>query len=92
MPTTFDWNDDKAAANRAKHGVPFDAAVDLFLGNARLDFPDQRANYGEERRNTTGVVDGAVLTVTYTPRGAVCRIISVRPASRKERRRHDDHP
>lgn len=87
-PDAFEWDDKKAEANLGKHGVPFEAAPDVFLDEDRLDFEDARVAYGEERRNVTGLVDGVVLTVTYTLRDDAARIISVRRASRKERRRY----
>ena len=85
-PPSFEWDDAKATANFIKHGVSFDAGSRVFLDDNRLDIEDTRFNYGEERRNVTGVVDGVCLTITYTllPSGTA-RIISARPASRKER-------
>src|SRR5215217_1344526 len=44
----------------------------------RLEHPDTRHDYGEERVNVIGTVDGYVLHVTYTMRGQVGRIISAR--------------
>lgn len=84
-PNEFEWNDSKASSNEEKHGIPFEAAIGVFSDGNRLDEIDDRKNYGEERRNVIGVVDGYCLTVTYTMRGDICRIISARPASRSER-------
>lgn len=88
-PVAFQWDETKAAANEAKHGVPFDIAVAVFLDPRRLDDVDDRNDYGEERRNVIGVVDGVCLALTYTMRGRVCRIISARRAHRKERTRYE---
>lgn len=50
---------------------------------------DERFDYGEERRNATGLVEGLYVTVTYTMRGwETARIISAHPASRKERKHY----
>jgi uncharacterized protein len=50
---------------------------------------DERFDYGEERRNATGLVEGVYVTVTYTMRGEeTARIISAHPASRKERKHY----
>src|SRR5215207_4145719 len=65
-PPSFEWDDAKATANFIKHGVSFDAGSRVFLDDNRLDIEDTRFNYGEERRNVTGVVDGVCLTITYT--------------------------
>ena len=48
---------------------------------------DLRHDYGEVRITAIGAVEEDVLVVTYTDRGDVRRIISARPANRKERRR-----
>jgi uncharacterized DUF497 family protein len=88
-PTDFAWDDAKAASNLAEHGVPMQAGADVFLDPNRLDAMDARKNYGEERRNAIGLVGGVVLHVTYTMRdGDTARLISVRLASRKERKRY----
>ncbi|MEQ8266444.1 MAG: BrnT family toxin [Parvibaculum sp.] len=89
-PEEFEWDDEKAEANLSKHGVPFELATDVFSDPDRLDVGDERFAYGEERRNAVGAVDGAVLTVSYTMRGDICRIISARRASRKERDAYGD--
>lgn len=92
-PHTFEWDEHKASLNQAKHGIPFDVAVYVFLDEERLDIEDTRYSYGEERRNVIGliegtligIVDGITITVTYTMREETARIISARPASKKER-------
>ena len=89
-PEEFEWDDAKAEANRAKHGIPFELAVEVFDDPDRLDVGDERFDYGEERRNAVGMAEGVVLTVSYTMRDGVCRIISARPASRREREAYGD--
>lgn len=88
----FEWDEDKAAANYAKHGIPFDAAIEVFLDDARFEEPDIRKPYSETRMNVVGTVDGVCLIVTFTIRGKTYRIISARRASRKERRNYGYHP
>ena len=82
----FEWNDDKAAANLAKHGVSFQAACRVFDDAFALDFEDRTMAYDEARRIAIGMVDGEVLTVVYAERGVMIRIISARKATRQERR------
>jgi uncharacterized protein len=89
-PGAFEWNEEKARANLAKHGIPFEAALDVFLDERRIDAADERVDYGEDRRNVIGAVDGIVLHVTYTMRGEVARLISARRAGRKERKRYGE--
>jgi uncharacterized protein len=74
----------KDAINRRKHGVAFAAASVLFDGPI-LRQPDDRFDYGEDRWLAVGRIGDQVFTVCYTMRGGVYRIISLRPASRKER-------
>jgi uncharacterized DUF497 family protein len=90
-PSQFEWDADKAQANFLKHGVPFEAAVDVFLDIKRFEEADTRGSYGEERYNTIGIVSGVCLSVTFTMRDGIGRIISARRASRKERKRYADH-
>lgn len=88
-PTRFEWDPAKAESNLRKHGVSFETGFRVFADERRVDGVDLRLDYGEERRNVTGVVDDLSLTVTYTMRGEeIARIISVRPASTKERKRY----
>jgi hypothetical protein len=80
----FEWDDAKAEANRAKHGIDFAAAVEIFGDPDRLLRLDPRP-YGEERYQAIGRVQGRFLHVVFTMRDGTCRIISARRASRRER-------
>lgn len=59
-----------------------------------LDEPDDRECYGQDRWNRIGLVEGRLLFVTYTERidtdsgDEIIRIISARPAERRERKRY----
>ena len=57
----FEWEDRKAAQNIAKHAVPFDYAMRVFLDPNRLDREDARRDYREQRRVTLGKIDGRSL-------------------------------
>jgi len=88
----FEWDDRKAAANYAKHGVSFDAARDVFKDPFAIERLDDRADYGEERYAIIGMVDERLLFVVYTMRGEVIRIISARGAEPIEQREyHEDN-
>lgn len=84
----FDWHDGKAAANVAKHGFSFPEAVDVFADPERIDFDVTRPGDGEDRRKTVGMLDGRLMTVVYTRRGAIHWIISARRANRTETKRY----
>lgn len=82
----FEWDRAKDLINIAKHGVSFDLAKRVFEGPT-LTWVDDREDYGEVRRISIGMVeDAAVLVVAHTERNGRIRLISARPASRRERR------
>jgi len=87
----FEWDNRKAAANFAKHGVSFDKAREVFNDPFAVDRLDDRADYGEQRFVIIGMVDGRLLFVSYTMRGDNIRIISARGAEPREQRQyHED--
>jgi uncharacterized DUF497 family protein len=82
----FEWDDDKAAANFAKHKVSFSAARQAFADVFAIEREDDTEHYDEPRFNLLGMVDGRVLFVAFTMRGDIIRIISAREAEPYERR------
>ena len=86
----FQWDDQKAAANFAKHGVSFERARGVFDDPFALEFADGRQDYGEDRFIVIGMVESRLLFVVCTMRGEVIRIISARGAEPYESRRYHD--
>jgi uncharacterized protein len=86
----FEWDDAKAAANLAKHGVSFEQARDAFDDPFAIDFVDDRADYREHRLILIGMVESRLLIVAHTLRGEKVRIISAREAEPHERRRYHE--
>ena len=84
------WDDGKRALNLANHGFDFAALDDLFDGRMLVTRQDTRKDYGEPRFNTLAEFQGIVLNVTFTPRAGKVHLISVRPASREERKVYHD--
>ena len=84
----FEWDETKRAANLAKHGLDFADVERLDWMSARIE-RDHRFDYGEDRFIAVGALDGALAAVAFTPRGGITRIVSMRPASRRERARYD---
>ncbi|MDA8249483.1 MAG: BrnT family toxin [Rhodospirillales bacterium] len=79
----IEFDDAKDAANRLKHGVPLAlgaVALESLIGETL----DDRRDYGETRINAFGLIAGRLYVCTYTKRGPVYRIISLRKASRRE--------
>ena len=80
----LEWDDAKAAANLAKHGVAFEFAVEVFVDPNLRDIDASRTIDGETRRKAVGLIRGKLYTVVYTSRGSVRRIISARRSNRSE--------
>ncbi len=68
-----------------KHGLDFTEVTHLDWDNAIIR-PDRRIDYGEARFQAFALWDGRLFQVTFTPRGSAIRIVSFRPANRKERK------
>ncbi|MNV67547.1 hypothetical protein D3C71_1603510 [compost metagenome] len=86
----FEWDEQKASINLAKHRVSFLAASEVFSDPDALDTEERSMDYGEVRRRIVGLGNGIFLTVIYTERNDVIRIISARRATRFERREYED--
>lgn len=83
----FEWDDDKAAKNIAKHGVSFDEAATVFGDPLAVTYFDPDHSDDEDRFLTFGYSrEGVLLIVSHTDRGDAIRIISARRATRRERR------
>jgi uncharacterized protein len=84
MILRFEWNKSKAKDNDAKHGVSFDLAKLVFKDPFAVEFLDDRQDYGEARFVIIGTAGGQILSVAYTERKDVIRIISARRATKNE--------
>jgi uncharacterized protein len=78
-----EYDPDKDAANRAKHGLPLALGVSV-LENCVGEIVDDRRAYGEIRINAFGLVENRLFVCTHTMRGETHRLISVRKANRQE--------
>jgi len=76
-------------ANIEKHGVDF-AAADAFAWKSAIVVDDTRRAYGERRRIALGFIGASLHSLVYTRRAGMVRIISLRLASRKERKSYED--
>ena len=88
------WDPDKAAANRAKHGLSFDTATLVFDDPLHASKPDPHAD--GDRWHTIELVGPVLLLVIHTwPEQSdegehVGRIISARKAAARERRAYEE--
>lgn len=88
----FEWDPIKANANEQKHGVTFDEASTVFGDDLSVSGRDLDHSVGENRFVTFGLSSqGRVLVVAHTDRGNVIRIVSARPATRKEKRIYEEN-
>ncbi len=71
----FDWDPEKDAENQRKHGVSFGRAQYAFADPKRVIAKDVSHSQTEDRYYCFGEVDGGVLTVRFTYRASVIRII-----------------
>ena len=76
----FEWDETKSLQNLARRGFDFAYAAQVFADPRRLERVDMRRDYGEERRQTIGEVDGRTFFVAFTHRDGAIRIISARRA------------
>lgn len=86
----FIWNHEKAAANRAKHGISFEEAAQVFL-HPLVEFVEAEVE-GESRDAAIGPTYlQAILFVVHIEREHEgIRIISARKATASERRLYED--
>lgn len=73
--TRLDWAPEKDSENQKKHGVSFSRAQYAFADPQRVIANDVTHSQTEERFYCFGEVDGGVLTVRFTYRASVIRII-----------------
>ncbi|MCX6935518.1 MAG: BrnT family toxin [Verrucomicrobia bacterium] len=90
MSLSFEWDPTKAIRNIAKHGVSFLEAGTSFADPYSLTIPDPDHSKSEDRFILLGrSANFRLLVVVYTERGYKIRMVSARPASRKERAQYE---
>lgn len=91
-PFEFDWDAGNSTKNSSKHGVPIDEVEVVFKSRAAVPLGIQINPPANEQR--LGVVGpgskGRLLQVAFTLRDGRIRVISARPAHRKERKRYEE--
>ena len=88
--TGFEWDENKAQSNLAKHGVGFFAAAAAFADPGRLIVADLSHSQREPRWYCFGRVGDGILTVRFTERNGRVRIIGA-GFWRKGRRIYEAH-
>jgi uncharacterized DUF497 family protein len=82
----FDWDDNKAEANKKKHGVSFAEAATAFSDPNAIEFLDAKNSDKEERWILVGLsARSHVLLVVFVEREEkLIRIVSARKAVKEE--------
>ena len=92
---SFEWDPGKDAENQRKHGVSFSVAQRAFLDPGRVIARDLAHSSSEPRFYCFGRVPEGILTVRFTHRGDVIRIIGAgfwRRGKRQYESRTKVHP
>lgn len=84
MRTSYDPT--KRIKTLAERGLDFEDAVLVFEG-LTVEVEDLRKDYGERRILCYGQLNGRLVVVGYTPRGAVSHVFSMRKANDREQTR-----
>lgn len=86
----FEWDSNKDASNREKHGISFVEASSAFFDPLSSTIVDTRHSEDEERYLLIGLTSsGRLVVVTHTDRGEALRLISARLATRRERQTYE---
>ncbi len=81
----FEWDERKSELNRAKHGIDFEEAIEVFYGPIIARRSDRN---DEKRWIAIGHSEGRLIAVVFTQRADVIRIISARRARKNEEREY----
>lgn len=87
----FEWDDEKAAKNLAKHAVAFEEAETVFADPLAGIGPDPDHSEREHREIIAGLsAAGRLLLVSFTERRGSIRIISARELTHSERQLYEE--
>lgn len=88
----FAWDDAKNRKNIIKHKISFEVALNVFKDKNRVELFDIFHSEIEDRYICIGIINGVayLITVVYTERRDVIRIISARRATKRERKLYYD--
>ena len=91
MSLVFQWDPKKSAANVRKHGISFSEAMTAFQDPLARIHDDPDHSEEEHREILVGKsTSGRTCVVAFTARGLDVRIISARPATRRERKDYEE--
>lgn len=85
----FEWDENKRRSNIEKHRVDLLDAV-LIFEDLVVTGPDNRADYGEPRFKSIGMVDGICYVLIHSERDGRTRLISAWRGGRRDRRKYQE--
>lgn len=86
----FEWNEDKSNRCFLERGFDFAYVLKAFFDEHKLISEDKRFDYGEQRYQLIGQIEGRHFFVVFTLREGVRRIISARKANKREVRIYEN--
>lgn len=88
----FEWDNEKAHANKTKHDVDFIEAQTVFSNPLAVIFDDTEHSNEEDREIIIGhSFKNYLLVISFTERLEAIRIISARKATRNERKDYEEN-
>ncbi|WP_428086495.1 BrnT family toxin [Candidatus Thioglobus sp.] len=78
----------KNKKNIQGRGIDFNIAIDFDLSTSVI-IKDERHDYGEKRFAATGYIETSLFVMVFTIREVNVRIISLRRANKRERRKYE---
>ena len=86
----FEWDPNKNAHNKQKHGISFDKAIVIWDG-IHVEIKEiARSDDGERRSATMGWIGSNLYVAIWTKRGRRIRLISVRRARSNEEKTFEE--
>ena len=85
MGVRIQYDEGKNQKNIRKHGLSFETASIAFDDPGAVVIYDDTHSDSEERYNLIGAVGSHILFIAYTVRSETIRVISARPATRREK-------
>ena len=84
-----EYDKGKNQKNIELRGIDFELAK-FFDFTSALIFQDIRKDYGEKRYSAIGYIDQDIFVLIFTPRGQKLRVISLRKANKREKRKYHE--
>lgn len=82
----FEWD-----ANKTKHGISFDEAIEVFAAPNAIEIYDDEHSADEDRYKVIGMLQSKLIVISliFTERGEIIRVISARKADKQEKEAYE---